>query len=761
MATATGPADTRMMGIVHGALQRDLLRAREAVSTPPYPQRPSAPRPRRARRVADGLPARAPHRRGRGPLAGGACAATPPPARCWTRSRTTTAGSSRPRRRCARPASGTPRPPTTTPARRWSTALDALVTVLVPHLDREVAEAMPVVSRALTHAEWDAIEQEQYVKPKSISELGFEGHWLLDDIDPEGYDVVVHTVNPVVRLVLLRGFARRVPPPHRGRLAAGRRRRRRAEPGEHRPVPRPPDVPLAAAPAASGRDAGASCWPQRPDSSASAAGRPPGCATWRARPGSRSRPSTPTSSAKADLLMAAIDVAVVGDAAPVPLDERTEFAVLGEGSRAQRARAAAHLAADVNRRTVGVNLALREAASSDDALDRLMRQREEGRRHNVAEAAALVAGHEVTDDQVDALWAVVDVGVFRMLTDLRGWSGEQYEAWLADTIDRLLGGTRGRERWGRTRQVPRSCRVEAEVAAPVSAVWAVVADVTRTGEWSHECLEVAWTDGATDGAAGARFRGSNKASLWRWQRTCEVTGVEPERSITWRTVPTWRYLDSTEWRITLEPSRRRHPDRADLRGGPVPGVVGLAVARVVPPHLDRSAALTADLERIGEVAARDSAAEGRPGRAAGSPAYLGGTSPPAPSSARGVQVRLHPLMKPRPASARSGHRRRHQGPSRRAAQGGQDRGAEEDDGDGGGDRAAGVEGAGRGEQRVDEEAVEVLGERGAGDVRERSLLPPRPGCRGRRATTRGSSAGRRRRTRPRRTSRAARSPRGR
>lgn len=145
--------------------------------------------------------------------------------------------------------------------------------------------------------------------------------------------------------------------------------------------------------------------------------------------------------AKADLLMAAIDVAVVGDAAPVPLDERTEFAVLGEGSRAQRARAAAHLAADVNRRTVGVNLALREAASSDDALDRLMRQREEGRRRNVAEAAALVAGHEVTDDQVDALWAVVDVGVFRMLTDLRGWSGEQYEAWLADMLDRLLGGS--------------------------------------------------------------------------------------------------------------------------------------------------------------------------------------------------------------------------------------------------------------------------------------------------------------------------------
>jgi hypothetical protein len=56
----------------------------------------------------------------------------------------------------------------------------------------------------------------------------------------------------------------------------------------------------------------------------------------------------------------------------------------------------------------------------------------------VAEAAAMVAGREVGDEQVDALWAVVDVGLFRMLTDLRGWSPEQYEAWLADTLDRLL-----------------------------------------------------------------------------------------------------------------------------------------------------------------------------------------------------------------------------------------------------------------------------------------------------------------------------------
>src|SRR5829696_9045447 len=68
---------------------------------------------------------------------------------------------------------------------------------------------------------------------------------------------------------------------------------------------------------------------------------------------------------KSDLLMAALDVAVVGDAEPVPLDQRPEFAALGSGTRQQRAMAAARLVTAVHQRTSGVYLALREAAASD------------------------------------------------------------------------------------------------------------------------------------------------------------------------------------------------------------------------------------------------------------------------------------------------------------------------------------------------------------------------------------------------------------
>jgi hypothetical protein len=52
------------------------------------------------------------------------------------------------------------------------------------------------------------VEQEYNIKPKSLAQLGMEGHWLLDGIDAEGYQVVVQTVPAVPRFILLHGFAR-------------------------------------------------------------------------------------------------------------------------------------------------------------------------------------------------------------------------------------------------------------------------------------------------------------------------------------------------------------------------------------------------------------------------------------------------------------------------------------------------------------------------------------------------------------------------
>jgi hypothetical protein len=197
-----------MMGIVHGALRRDLLRARDAADTPPHPRG----RQRRAlgEHVGWLMDFLHVHHTGEDEGLWPAVRRRDPSAGALLDSLEADHRQIEPAAAALRAAAERYAVTTDDDARvALVTALDELGTVLFPHLDREVAEAMPVVSRVLTRAEWDAIEQEHYVGPKSVRELGFEGHWLLDDLDEEGRDVVVHTVNPVVRLVLLHGFARR------------------------------------------------------------------------------------------------------------------------------------------------------------------------------------------------------------------------------------------------------------------------------------------------------------------------------------------------------------------------------------------------------------------------------------------------------------------------------------------------------------------------------------------------------------------------
>ncbi len=163
------------------------------------------------------------------------------------------------------------------------------------------------------------------------------------------------------------------------------------------------------------------------------------------------------------------------------------------------------------------------------------------------------------------------------------------------------------------RRVARACRVEVTVAAPIESVWRVVADVTRTGEWSHECHHVAWLDGATGAAPRVRFRGRNRSGWLRWSRTCEVLVVDAPHQIAWRTIPTRLFVDSTDWHISLEPAGTGTRIVQSFQVTRCPDWWEWLVARVNTPHLDRSAALTTDLHRIGEVAAADARAA-RPAR---------------------------------------------------------------------------------------------------------------------------------------------------
>ncbi|GAA1288488.1 hypothetical protein GCM10009658_36240 [Planotetraspora silvatica] len=207
MGAKSGPADTRIMGIVHGALRRDLDRTRTALTSEPHP----LGRQRRALGehvvwMMDFL-----HHHHSGEDKG-----------LWplVRDRNPAAGplldSLEAEHHRIVPAmetmtaTGRRYADTTTDEARVElvAALDELNEVLVPHLDREVEEGMPVVSKSITQAEWQAWDEANNIKPKSFAQLGLEGHWLIDDIDPEGYQIVVNLVPAVPRFILIRGFAR-------------------------------------------------------------------------------------------------------------------------------------------------------------------------------------------------------------------------------------------------------------------------------------------------------------------------------------------------------------------------------------------------------------------------------------------------------------------------------------------------------------------------------------------------------------------------
>jgi hemerythrin-like domain-containing protein len=161
--------------------------------------------------------------------------------------------------------------------------------------------------------------------------------------------------------------------------------------------------------------------------------------------------------------------------------------------------------------------------------------------------------------------------------------------------------------WGRNQEPPRRVqlenRVEVRVEADIDEVWELVRDVTRVGEWSHECVGAAWLGDSTAPVPGARFRGRNRAGVFRWGRVCEIVSADPYELV-WITVPTALYPDSSEWRISLEEVDAGTRISQEFRVVRAPKVLAVLYALVIPAHRDRTAALVEDLTRLGALASR-------------------------------------------------------------------------------------------------------------------------------------------------------------
>jgi len=90
--------------------------------------------------------------------------------------------------------------------------------------------------------------------------------------------------------------------------------------------------------------------------------------------------------------------------------------------------------------------------------------------------------------------------------------------------------------------------VSVTIAAPPEAVWDMVADVTRMGEWSPECHSCRWVGKRREPVVGARFVGFNRRGWARWITTNQVEEADRGRAFVFRVRET-----GVRWGYELEP----------------------------------------------------------------------------------------------------------------------------------------------------------------------------------------------------------------
>ena len=86
------------------------------------------------------------------------------------------------------------------------------------------------------------------------------------------------------------------------------------------------------------------------------------------------------------------------------------------------------------------------------------------------------------------------------------------------------------------------------IAASPEAVYDLVCDVTRTGEWSPQCRECWWLDGGT-GAVGDEFGGRQETPERTWETRSRVEEADRPHAFAW-SVNDRKVL----WRYALEPA---------------------------------------------------------------------------------------------------------------------------------------------------------------------------------------------------------------
>ena len=145
---------------------------------------------------------------------------------------------------------------------------------------------------------------------------------------------------------------------------------------------------------------------------------------------------------KAGLLKAAYDIALIGDAEPVPLAQRPEVrALYADRDPARFLRGYARLGLTLLDRIGALMLQVAAgAAAGEPDLVALRETTDQERLVGTGFVARRLAELDALAEELpveaarDRIWTLNSIEVWHLLTGSRGWSGEQYVDWVGDAM---------------------------------------------------------------------------------------------------------------------------------------------------------------------------------------------------------------------------------------------------------------------------------------------------------------------------------------
>ncbi|RSN45200.1 hypothetical protein DMC64_20400 [Amycolatopsis sp. WAC 04197] len=143
---------------------------------------------------------------------------------------------------------------------------------------------------------------------------------------------------------------------------------------------------------------------------------------------------------KKALLRAAMDVAIVGDADPVPLVEREPYRKLSSEPQKRRLEGAIEIAGQIYSGPVSrLWAAMHEAAAGDPEVAQWRTELETGRRTTISETLELVYECRVDDRVIDVVWGLVSIETYTKFCLERGWTTEQWRDWAVEAVQLFAG----------------------------------------------------------------------------------------------------------------------------------------------------------------------------------------------------------------------------------------------------------------------------------------------------------------------------------